>query len=216
MCFSAGASFAAGGVLSAIGIATVKEVQKPSQRLFAIIPIFFGIQQLTEGCLWLALQSADHLVVEKISTYIFLITAQIFWPVIIPLSVFLMEDNREKKKILKVFFVSGILLSLYYAFYLFFHDVTSQSVDCHILYVTESPESLALPTFIIYLILTIVPLFISGNKRMSVMGILMALSCLATAVFYKLYLTSVWCFFAAIISATIYWILRKSKNAKED
>jgi len=44
MCFSPEASFAGGVIISAIGIATVKKVHKPSQIIFATIPLFFGIQ----------------------------------------------------------------------------------------------------------------------------------------------------------------------------
>jgi uncharacterized membrane protein len=40
----------------------------------------------------------------------------------------------------------------------------------------------------------------------------MFLSCLVTAIFFRQYLTSVWCFFAALISGVIYWILRDSKR----
>ena len=47
------------------------------------------------------------------------------------------------------------------------------------------------------------------------MAILMMLSCLLAAIFYKEYLTSVWCFFAALISAVIYWILADSQRAFE-
>jgi hypothetical protein len=35
----------------------------------------------------------------------------------------------------------------------------------------------------------------------------MTLSCIITFIFFKQYLTSVWCFFAAFISGVIYWIL---------
>ena len=60
MCFSAGASFVSGIFISAIGVASVKKVYKPSQRVFAIIPLLFGIQQLAEGCLWLTNVLAGH------------------------------------------------------------------------------------------------------------------------------------------------------------
>ena len=60
MCFSAGASFAGGVVISAIGVVTIREVHKPSQIVFACIPVFFGIQQIVEGCLWIALPDADY------------------------------------------------------------------------------------------------------------------------------------------------------------
>ena len=48
MCFSQEDSFAGGNIISAIGIATIREVHKPSQIVFASIPIFFGIQQIVE------------------------------------------------------------------------------------------------------------------------------------------------------------------------
>jgi hypothetical protein len=214
MCFSAGASFASGIVISAIGIAAIKEVHKPSQRVFALIPILFGIQQLSEGCLWLSLSGSDFILAREISTYIFLITAQVLWSWMITLSVLLMEEKQRRRKILRVMLVIGVALSIYYAFYLFFHKVTSQILDCHILYTTESPESLALVTFILYLAVTVAPFFVSSIRKMYMLGIIMALSCLAAAVFYKLYLTSVWCFFAAIISIFIYLILRDSKKAE--
>ena len=212
MCFSAGASFASGVVISAIGIAAIKEVHKPSQRVFALIPIIFGIQQLSEGCLWLTLSSTDYIILRKISTYVFLITAQVLWSWIITLSVLLMEEEPRHRKILKCMLVIGIALSIYYSFYLIFHRVSSQILDCHILYTTESPESLSLVTFILYLSVTVAPFFVSSQKRMYLLGTIMALSCLAAVVFYKLYLTSVWCFFAAIMSICIYFILRESKK----
>lgn len=216
MCFSAGASFASGVVISTIGILAVKQVNKPSQRAFAIIPLLFGFQQFAEGCLWLTLPGTDFIIVKKISTYVFLLTAQVIWSWVIPLSVLLMEEEPRRRKILRVMVAIGAALSMYYAFYLFFHKVTSQIMNCHILYTTESPESLALPTFILYLAVTIAPFFVSSIRRMYLLGIIMAMSCLAAAVFYKLYLTSVWCFFAAIISIFIYLILRESKKPCPD
>ena len=43
MCFSTEASFIGGAVIIAIGVATVRKVHKPSQLVFACIPLFFGI-----------------------------------------------------------------------------------------------------------------------------------------------------------------------------
>jgi len=37
------------------------------------------------------------------------------------------------------------------------------------------------------------------------------LSYLVTIIFFSHYLTSVWCFFAALISVAIFWILSESK-----
>ncbi len=66
--------------------------------------------------------------------------------------------------------------------------------------------------FVFYLITTIAPFFISSVKRMWVFGILIAVSCVVTGIFFSQYLTSVWCFFAAVISIIVYWILRGIKS----
>ena len=43
----------------------------------------------------------------------------------------------------------------------------------------------------------------------------MFLSCLVTAIFFFQYLTSVWCFFAAIISVVVVWILKEPGHGHE-
>jgi hypothetical protein len=212
MCFSAEASFAGGVIISSIGILTIRKVHNPMQIVFASIPLFFGIQQFAEGCLWIILPQPDYVSMQKFSTYFFMVMAQVIWPSMIPLSVLLMEENPGKKKFLRILMILGITLSLYYASCLITFDVTPRIMGYHIQYDTGFPRSLSIPAFIIYLIVTITPLFISSIKRTHLMGILMFLSCLVTAVFFTQFLTSVWCFFAAILSAVIFWILRDSKR----
>lgn len=60
MCFSAGASFAGGVIITGIGVATFRELHKPLQLVFAIIPVFFGVQQFVEGFLWLTLPDINY------------------------------------------------------------------------------------------------------------------------------------------------------------
>ena len=212
MCFSPEASFAGGIIISAVGVATIKKVHKPSQIIFAAIPLFFGIQQIVEGSLWLTLLDQDYYYTQKISTYIFLIMADVLWPTMIPLSVLFMEENIKRKKMLRILLAMGITLSLYYAFCLLFFHVTPQIMGYHIQYDTGFPQSLSIAAFIVYLVVTITPLFISSIQRTHLLGILMFSSCLITAIFFTQYLTSVWCFFAAIISGVIFWILSDSEK----
>jgi len=211
MCFSPEASFAGGVIISAIGVVTIRKVHKPSQIMFACIPLFFGIQQMVEGLLWVTIPRPEYSDIKVISTYIFLIMADFLWPVMIPLSVLFMEENIKRKRILRILLVMGILLSLYYAFCLIVFDVNPEIRGYHIYYNTTFPQSLSMVAFIIYLIVTITPLFVSSIKRTHILGILMFLSCLVTAIFFTQYLTSVWCFFAALISVVIFWILRIAK-----
>ena len=212
MCFSAEASFAGGVIISTIGVATVKEVHKPSQLVFASIPLFFGAQQITEGCLWLTLPNPEYGTVQIFSKYIFLIMAEVLWPMMIPLSVFFMEENKKRKRILRILLFMGVSVSLYYAFCLLFFNVTPQIMGYHIQYRTDFPKFSTALAFIVYFIASITPLFISSIQRTHLLGILMFLSCVVTAIFFWQYLASVWCFFAAFISGVIFWILRDAKR----
>lgn len=210
MCFSAEASFAGGVIISAIGVATIRKVHKPSQILFASIPLFFGFQQITEGLLWLTLPLTEYDGLQHISTYVFLIMAQVIWPVLIPVSVLFMEESEKKKKILVALLFIGTTLSVYYIFCLLSFNVRPQIQGYHIFYANDFPKSLTYVTFLFYLIATIPPLFVSSIRRTHTLGILMTLSCLITGIFFTQFLLSVWCFFAALISGVIYWIISDS------
>jgi hypothetical protein len=123
-----------------------------------------------------------------------------------------MEGNKKRKRILQILLGLGLSLSLYYFICLLSFNVIPQIKGFHIQYNTDFPESLAMTAFIVYLVVTIIPLFVSGIKRTHMLGILMFLSCLITVIFFTQYLLSVWCFFAALISGVIFWILRDAKR----
>jgi hypothetical protein len=216
MCFSPEASFTGSAIISATGVFTLTKIKKPTEILFAAIPLLFGIQQCAEGILWITLKSGGHERLETTATYIFLITALVIWPTMIPLSVWFMEKVRRRKKVLAYLIALGGALSLFYASCLLVYNVTPQIQSFHIQYVDEFPGTLVKIAFVCYLFTTIAPIFISSVKRMWLFGILIAVSCLITGIFFTQYLTSVWCFFAAIISILIYWILSgiRSKTAE--
>ncbi|MGD9142426.1 MAG: hypothetical protein PVG61_01120 [Dehalococcoidia bacterium] len=216
MCFSAEASFAGSAIISAIGVTTLTRTKKRAEYLFAAIPLLFGIQQCAEGILWVTIKSGGHEKLENIATYIFLVTALVIWPTMIPLSVWFMEKVKRRKKVLAYLTALGGMLSLSYVFCLIVYDVTPQLQNFHIRYVDEFPGTYVKIAFVCYLVTTIAPIFISSVKRMWLFGILIAVSCLVTGIFFAQYLTSVWCFFAAVISILIYWILSGTRNKTEE
>ena len=217
MCFSASASFAGGVVILAIGAIAVKTVHKKSHLLFALIPVFFALQQLAEGLVWISLPNPDYVWMQLLGKYLFLTVADVIWPIMMPLSVLLMEENPKKLVILKVLLLIGILVSLYYAYCLIFCQINPETIKYHIHYKNDFPETVSIPAFIVYLIATITPFFISSVKRIRYFGLLLILSCVVTAIFFFEILTSVFCFFAAMISVVIFWILRDSKiNVQQD
>jgi hypothetical protein len=205
MCFSATASFIGGAVISAIGVATIRKNKEPSQRLFAAIPLLFGIQQVSEGFVWLTLQTPGHDMVLKVSAYIFITMAVVVWPTLLPLSLLLMERSKKRRGALYAFLFMGIIVSLSYLTGMLLYKISAGINSYHILYLIEYPHQIGKAALFSYLIATLPPLFISSRPRVYLLGIIIVLSYIVTYVFYREFLISVWCIFAALASIIIWW-----------
>jgi hypothetical protein len=213
MCFSPGASIAAGVLLTFVGTETLRKVHKPEQIAFAAIPIVFAFQQFSEGALWLTIGKPGLESVQALATTVFLIMAQIIWPLLVPIAVLLMEHHKIRKRILYVLIALGAVAAAYYTYSMVSYHSYARISYLHIEYMTRNqvPLDIVKITGIAsYLIATLVPFFVSSIKRTYILGVVMVLSCIVSAVFFTLYFTSVWCFFAAVISFLIYFTIRAS------
>src|SRR5687768_10161521 len=116
MCFSAGTSFGSVILLSSVGLASLKKTENRSQTFFAAIPLIFAVQQLSEGFLWISLTNGGLKNVETLTTFTFLFFAQIVWPSWVPFAILKLEPNEKRKKLLKVLFGIGLIVSSYLAY----------------------------------------------------------------------------------------------------
>ena len=207
MCFSASASFGASVILSAVGIASIKKVQSPSQIVFASIPLIFAVQQIMEGFLWLALSNLDYAPLQKFTTYIFLFLAQVVWPFWVPYAVLKLEIKKRRKTVDYFLVGIGALVSSYLAFCLFSFHIDAKIFGNHILYYQDYPASISHYLGFLYIIATIVPPLFSRIRHMWVFGLAVLISYIISKVFYTDYVVSVWCFFASIISISVLVIL---------
>ncbi len=215
MCFSANASFGAGVVLTVIGVASIKKTQHRSQLLFASIPLLFGIQQLAEGVLWMTIPNPAYLGIQKIATYVYLFFAQFLWPIWVPVAILLVEKSETRKKIQWVLFGVGLIAGLYLGYCLLAFHVEAKIAGHHITYLLDNPVSPQNSIFVLYGIASILPAFFSHIKRMWILGVLALVSYLVSAFFFEHYVLSVWCFFASIMSLTIYAIMTGISDPEE-
>ncbi|WP_317897670.1 DUF6629 family protein [Aurantibacillus circumpalustris] len=213
MCFSASASFGAGIVLVAIGAASIKKKQNSSHVMFAAIPLIFGIQQISEGFLWLSLTHSGWNFLQRPMTYVFLFFAQIVWPFWVPYSILKLEKDKKRKKIERVLTILGATISVYLAYCLISYHVEAKILGLHITYLQNYPTSLSLFGGALYMIVTIIPPFFSGIKHMWSLGTAILISYVMTAIFYEGYIVSVWCFFASVISIAVVVIMHEIKKS---
>ncbi len=205
MCFSATASFVAGTSLSAIGVATLQRVERKSEIPFALIPLLFGIQQLTEGVIWLTF-SHDAPVLRQAMTYVYSGFSHVLWPIYVPFAMGLMETARWRRKAFSIFQVAGLVVGLYLLYAIIRRSIVAEVVSQHIVYV--SPHFYLPVVIVLYLSATCASCFFSSHRFVNLFGVLALLSFLGAYAIYTQALISVWCFFAAILSILIYIHLR--------
>jgi hypothetical protein len=216
MCFSAGASFGAGVVLTVIGVASIKKAKSPTQIPFASIPLIFGVQQITEGFLWLALSNPEYASLQQVAMYNFLFFAQVVWPAWVPFAILKLEPKANRRLISKILVGIGAAVSVYLGYCMINYPVEASAVGNHISYHEKFPPSLRFYVGALYAISTIVPAFYSRVRRMWMLGITVVISYVITAIFYTDYIISVWCFFASIISIAIYLIMQSIEKQEDE
>jgi len=209
MCFSASASFIAGAALAVAGVASVSQVRKPVHLVFASIPLFFAIQQICEGFVWLSLSDPDFVQWHIVAKYSFLVFAQIIWPFLIPLSFLLIEPDPKRRKIIRYFLFAGIAGSIILTCRLLF---LAKIDGCHISYKIGAFKTMLIVTGILYIAAIVVAPFFSSWKNGIVLAVVNVVSLVITQLFYEAYLVSVWCFFAAVQSVIVFFVMREIKR----
>lgn len=207
MCFSASASFGAGALLLGAGVASLKAARKPEERLFACIPLLFSIQQIAEGSLWLSLTHPAYAAWETPSTYIFYLFAQVLWPVWVPYAMLHLEKSEFQRLVLRFLLAAGIILAVYLLLNMLKFGVNAEVAGHHIRYGPKFP--FGTQRTVLYILVIGIPFFISTYKGMPVFGGVVMAGLVITQLFFKGFLLSVWCFFAALASVMVWWIIRQ-------
>jgi hypothetical protein len=215
MCFSAGASFAASGVIGVISAACFVKATTPVQRIWACIPLFFSIQQVLEGSLWLSLTHPAYGHFHAVGMYGFLLFAQVIWPVMMPASAYAAEPERRRKMILLVLLGLGVMLAALELYCMINYDVQAFAMVHHIRYDQHYPEILLNISALVYFFPAVLPLFVSSLKPIRWLGLAVAISYIVSRIFYENHIISVWCYFAAVISGIVLLIIVRMNEANK-
>jgi hypothetical protein len=128
--------------------------------------------------------------------------ANVIWPSWIPWSFYKIEKNEKRKKILKWLGVVGNVVSLLAAVVLFNFEVKAYEVG-HSLGYTFLNVKRFWPSgieILLYLTPTLLPFFVTSLQMLKRAGYLVFGSLLLAQLINQETTTSVWCFFAALIS----------------
>ena len=209
MCFSATASFTAGAVLIGIGAFTVSRVRRAPELLFALIPGLFGVQQVIEGALWMTFpDNSPH--ANFVLTYGYSFFSHVLWPMYVPVAVLLLEPEAWRRRLLVGIALAGALVGLYLLYFLVTEPMVSQVVNKHIRY--ESPHFFVAWVVSLYVLATCVSSFISSCNTIRMFGVATFIALLVAYAIYAYWFISVWCFFAAVLSAIVVVHFRRHEH----
>lgn len=202
MCFSAVASFTAAGLLGAAGVYTLSRVRSKPFYLLASFPVLFAFQQMCEGFLWLQLRGEPSEFWVFALSYGFLFFAEFLWPLIVSVAVFLIEPCRKRRNILVSFVGLGLGCAAYLLWGLHAGEIITSIQEHHIVY--DKPQSSVHPnTRYLYIFVTVVPFLLSSHRVLHVFGLAILLSYGVAIYMAHFAYVSVWCFFAALLSAIL-------------
>lgn len=214
MCFSAQASFVTAALITFLGFLALKKIKSSRIIPFATIPLFFALQQSLEGIVWLTMNT-NNTILLTMSMYGFLFFAGIFWPLWTPWSLWCIELKQTRKNFLVYTCVIGLFSVALSCVSLAYTGVTAKIMDHHIAYQATKQnviiDSLCIEIIgtVIYSIATVIPFFISTVPFMWLAGLLITIGFIVARIFYYCAFASVWCFFAALISGAICFIVGK-------
>lgn len=199
MCFSATASFTAAGALGVIGTVTMVRTRRPEEFSLATIPIVFAIQQFIEGLLWLSLNNSGTYTLAL--TYLFLFFAFLWWPIYAPYLAFRLEKPGKRRTIIAGLCVLGAIVgSILYANFLLYPTAAININKC-IFY--DSPHEYSALLTYLYIVAIVGAGLVSTQPIIKLFSLLLGGFALTAWLIFLNNFTSVWCFFAAIISLVL-------------
>jgi hypothetical protein len=201
MCFSAEASFAASSVLAASSVAISRIPKEKASIPLSLFPAIFATHQFIEGILWLNHDGVLPDVWKSGAVYAYALIAYVLWPVFVPFSAYMIETERRRRIIMLACQAIGLGVGLTVLLGFLREPPQVSAHCCSLSYQVDAPEWLLAP----YLVAVSLPFLASSRRSLVLFGVAVSVSCVAAG-FAASAATfpSVWCYFAALLSAGLY------------
>ena len=230
MCFSSTASFTAAVVLGPLGLLAVRQARRSGQegRLpLALTPLLFAVQQASEGVLWLHLEhpalsaaadggaTSSAGALTRAAALLFLFFAYGLWPAWMPWAALRFGGPRLepwRRRLIQLLALAGLAfgLGLWLPLPLDPDRLQLGVVGGSIHYATTFLGSGVISHDLgssVYALLVGLPLLLVPSDRLRLFGLLVLLAFALAQLAYLYAFTSVWCYFAALLSALMLWVV---------
>ena len=221
MCISATVSYSAAAVLVTTGMYTAQRARQlpTSYRLWALVPVFFGIQQAFEGRVWQLLDTGkDHAALTYALGFHFF--SHFLWLWWLPLCSYLAEPGKLRKRVFASCALFGAFSgTLVYTVMLLHPEwmiitVKEHSIVYDFSVPWRSPIHIPVTPVMLYGLTILTPLLFSSHPHIRFFGVWVVLSMALASVAFNEAFISIWCFFAAALSLYIAHMIQSLAGKK--
>jgi hypothetical protein len=201
MCFSPEADFTAGVVVAGVGVETLRRVHPPRELIVGALPLLFGVHQLVEGFVWLALRGQVSHEVGDAAKEAYIVYAHAILPVIVPFGFMLLEPDPRRSRWMWPSICIGLVLGAYLLWQVTAYPVGAREAARCIDYTTHTPNDVLIG--LLYVVATCGPALLSSRRHLRWFGLVSVIGVIATALVRADELTSLWCLYVALVSVLI-------------
>lgn len=211
MCFSPQGDLVGGAVVMAIGVDSCRHLRGRSGYLvIAALPLLLGAHQVDESFVWWGLQGVVPRGVGTVAMWIYLVIALVVLPVLAPLLVLGFEPPGRRRWRIVPFVVVGIVASAILIESMLVGHPRAQLGTYHLAYSIGLQHGIAIIG--LYILATCGALLASGSRDVVWFGVLNLIAVVVLARLCADGFTSLWCAYAAVLSAAIALKLRTSAS----
>ena len=216
MCVSAEVSFGMAGPLVAGGAFAIRKAQKTDTRYvpLALFPVLVGVQQAMEGFVWMAAENGAAYLRMAALGYLFF--TWLVWPSFVPYMTARLEDNGDKQKLFFYIAQAGMVLGLVLYMPNFWNEgwlsveIISHSIAYQCTHLGDQYIPHRIP-YGFYLAFISLPPLLSSHRSLNIFGAGLVAFVPLTYFFFASAQISVLCFFAAVMTLYIIYVILEDK-----
>jgi hypothetical protein len=200
VCWSETADLAAGGAVSAIGVACLAGVRRARDLPMASLPLLLGAHQLIESVVWRGEEGEVAAGTAQVARTAWAVIALPLLPALVPLAVLLAASAAARRRLVPLV-VTGLATAGVLTYYVATRPVTAHVRGHTLGYGIGLPH--VCPLMAGYLVATVGALLLSGDRVLRLLGVLTAAGAAGCAALWRLEFISTWCAFAAVVSVVL-------------
>ncbi|MEV7341980.1 DUF6629 family protein [Streptomyces sp. NPDC093544] len=201
MCWNATADLVAGTGIAAVGVACVARVRRPGDLPLAALPLLLGAHQIVESKVWDAGGGTGP------ATVAWAVIALPLLAVWVPVAVLCAAPRHARRRLL-IPLAAGLVTAAMLAYALASHPVRGEIRGHTVGYFVDLSHAELLIAG--YLLATVGSLLLSGDRGLTLFGVLVAVGALICWAMWQMEFVSTWCAFVAVCSVVLFgWVGRR-------